>query len=889
MDNCSTLSIIGQNYKPVDLWETNDFLNYVESCKISKNKQEAKWLKSEEESKSEQMHTGDDTTPNHVTSHQYKRSDLVQAFSKRENFNKLFLSMFEFFGIKFDHDNKTFLNLHSRKCTAWNKSSPFNDTTNYQHTFWNMQYPIEYAKSSEGLLSIAVRIKEKYFLYFEGSNLHGEIAWEIQEGVLKYDESSLSIKSTSERSFYNRNFYANERWIPSGEIDAKEYYQIRSVIQSALQPTSVLWMTVHSSLESVLMAPEGSNNQKAMLTARSVHKICDLITDYVGLAEIWEEGQRPAIEITIERQLQSIASIEMSELTTLTAQRSYPRYSVAAWLLDLKLESYHAELENLKEKIKIGNDSALKQDLNELRQRLSRDIELFRSKWEDVYKTANLQILEGLKKGCNGLEEILKESRNNIYLSIIFKDETDSLPIVVKTKSLTIMYEELVKDISVASDYTIVLRRYLSLKGELELHFKQLKAVNNGAYLVNRLETESIIRSEPIIREKMISAIRALANHQHDLPTYSLMMNYYLREIYLTLEKEEFLNLYPIVQRLKTHHLINDSASLNHVVSNLSRIIRKHRYINLGPFEQSFEFNKDGFFREQLEFFSDLTLTRNDLARWLVKARQALKAGEISLKMGLSPYEIEANKKLFNTIQEYMRSDGDFEINEFNSKINIIISNIVINEENSALKEQEWFLAFDSKLQEDLKVAQFMKRDLFKLLKINNEPMSLEKVIQTFNQSINKVDKYCELYRNAHQLFKKLVAFVNNSEAFIDKIGIPFEFTILSDLRPGSFNQENECAISSSSFTELAKAHFKNKDSRYFVALVEDESDNSSLYDLDALRLWFESKNWSYRHCVSPLTRQTCDRIHILGLDKLGAVTARMALGIEQFRNFRHF
>lgn len=91
--------------------------------------------------------------------------------------------------------------------------------------------------------------------------------------------------------------------------------------------------------------------------------------------------------------------------------------------------------------------------------------------------------------------------------------------------------------------------------------------------------------------------------------------------------------------------------------------------------------------------------------------------------------------------------------------------------------------------------------------------------------------------------------------------------------RPALFNQESECCIASASFEELVKDHFDTKVTPYLIALFEDSTKNSALYDLKHLRQWFASKNWVAENCTSPKTRESCEKIYILGIDKLGNVT----------------
>lgn len=91
--------------------------------------------------------------------------------------------------------------------------------------------------------------------------------------------------------------------------------------------------------------------------------------------------------------------------------------------------------------------------------------------------------------------------------------------------------------------------------------------------------------------------------------------------------------------------------------------------------------------------------------------------------------------------------------------------------------------------------------------------------------------------------------------------------------RPALFNQESECCIASASFEELVKDHFDTKVTPYLIALFEDSTKNSALYDLKHLQQWFASKNWVAENCTSPKTRESCEKIYILGIDKLRNMT----------------
>ncbi|MDB6081762.1 MAG: hypothetical protein JWO53_1034, partial [Chlamydiia bacterium] len=99
---------------------------------------------------------------------------------------------------------------------------------------------------------------------------------------------------------------------------------------------------------------------------------------------------------------------------------------------------------------------------------------------------------------------------------------------------------------------------------------------------------------------------------------------------------------------------------------------------------------------------------------------------------------------------------------------------------------------------------------------------------------------------------------------------LPFPFQIHSPYRPHTFTEEDDCSISFRSFAELREEHFVENTEPYFVALVEDTSQNSSLYALDALKTWFELQQWNPEKCRNPNTRMICERISILGLTVLG-------------------
>lgn len=112
-------------------------------------------------------------------------------------------------------------------------------------------------------------------------------------------------------------------------------------------------------------------------------------------------------------------------------------------------------------------------------------------------------------------------------------------------------------------------------------------------------------------------------------------------------------------------------------------------------------------------------------------------------------------------------------------------------------------------------------------------------------------------------------------------------FEIRSEYSPKFFNEESECAIASDDFSELSQRYFekiaKNQNADkgqppvssapYFVALVEDVTNNSALYDYDKLRLWFTTKNWTVEGFTSPNTNERCRKVYILGIDKIGKVT----------------
>lgn len=100
-----------------------------------------------------------------------------------------------------------------------------------------------------------------------------------------------------------------------------------------------------------------------------------------------------------------------------------------------------------------------------------------------------------------------------------------------------------------------------------------------------------------------------------------------------------------------------------------------------------------------------------------------------------------------------------------------------------------------------------------------------------------------------------------------------FKFQVFPPLgRPNIFTQEDECVIASETFEDLAKTHFQRKITPYLVALIEDSTQNSALYDFNELRKWFGSKDGSVEHFTSPNTNELCKKIYVLGINKLGKV-----------------
>lgn len=123
-------------------------------------------------------------------------------------------------------------------------------------------------------------------------------------------------------------------------------------------------------------------------------------------------------------------------------------------------------------------------------------------------------------------------------------------------------------------------------------------------------------------------------------------------------------------------------------------------------------------------------------------------------------------------------------------------------------------------------------------------------------------------------------------------------FEIVSDLRPWKFNHEDQCPISCLTFAELSEEKapvgtrifqilgprsstkfnsdiltiinrytgdlFFGERQDYFVALVKDTSANSALYDVEALREFYRSKNWQI--FTNPINRQPCMSVTVLGI-----------------------
>lgn len=123
--------------KPIEMWETSDFVKYVESCQISQRR-----YKKESESDLKCNDSDAEISNRDTKALDYSRDYLVQSFINRGNMNGLFLSLFGQFGINFDHQNRSFSCLHSRKCTQWDKYTRYGETDNYQRT-----YLLEYAIS----------------------------------------------------------------------------------------------------------------------------------------------------------------------------------------------------------------------------------------------------------------------------------------------------------------------------------------------------------------------------------------------------------------------------------------------------------------------------------------------------------------------------------------------------------------------------------------------------------------------------------------------------------------------------------------------------------------------------------------------------------------------
>lgn len=355
--------------KFVENWDTSDFVKYVESCHVS----QCEWKKEVESfcdgfspsplrNRRLKMNESNDVVPNHdVQSLSFSRGYLANAFTYRNNINSLFLSMFEFYGLNFDHTTRIFPSIRRRECTQWNNNTKFNDTTNFQRTFWNMKHSIEYAINPEGILCIAIRIKNEVLFCLEYKDCSKRSVWEITEGTLNYYQDSLTLVYKNDYLFdvdYG-NIIAEGKYIRQGEVDPKKYFRIKECVKSA----------------------RDNSLKKVLEQLNSVLKIKDLsliVINYVGFAgmgltDIWDPIG-PDVEIAMDKQMEILEKIEAVEFASLKAQINMPSDKKVTEQLKLIENKYTSEIVNLKDEIKLGKESAITRDLNELRNRLNNEI-----------------------------------------------------------------------------------------------------------------------------------------------------------------------------------------------------------------------------------------------------------------------------------------------------------------------------------------------------------------------------------------------------------------------------------------------------------------------------------------------------------------------------------
>lgn len=93
---------------------------------------------------------------------------------------------------------------------------------------------------------------------------------------------------------------------------------------------------------------------------------------------------------------------------------------------------------------------------------------------------------------------------------------------------------------------------------------------------------------------------------------------------------------------------------------------------------------------------------------------------------------------------------------------------------------------------------------------------------------------------------------------------MPVTFEIQSKYR--SFSEKDFCPINATPFSQLINSHFARNEKPYFVALIEDIGEKSTLFDLKSLSLHkFDSPRWT-----NPVTQNLCERIKIIAINRFG-------------------
>lgn len=116
-----------------------------------------------------------------------------------------------------------------------------------------------------------------------------------------------------------------------------------------------------------------------------------------------------------------------------------------------------------------------------------------------------------------------------------------------------------------------------------------------------------------------------------------------------------------------------------------------------------------------------------------------------------------------------------------------------------------------------------------------------------------------------------------------------FTFEITSRYAPYKYTQESICPLAYEDFTELARTHFSSTPPlpSYFVALMEDQSKNSALMDLELSKKLFTLVSGPQGTFVNPRSKSVCERVSILGIDKLGTVSVyATCTSMEKFQQF---